>query len=404
MSTTAAPRIVCVPDSFKGSASAAEAAAAMAQGARQVFGAAEILELPFADGGEGTLQALLAAWGRAPETVEICDALGRPATAQYGRSADGATGVIEAAQGNGLPQVSDLAPQPLRADTFGVGLIARALLAEPECTEILLCIGGSASTDGGTGLLRALGAEFLDASGAPVDPGGAGLGEISSVDLSALEPRAREVRWRVAVDVDNPLTGERGAAAVFGPQKGATPEEVGLLDAGLARLAGVLGTMGESEPEQLCAAPGFGAAGGMPLALTVLLGAQVLPGSQMVAEALDLQETLSGADLVITGEGSLDAQSLGGKVVQAVQRCAPPEAAVLVIAGAVQLSAEQCRAAGLTAAFSIAPGAASLPDLLDRAVELITETTAQACGLLEHRLPQTIDHVETRSPARHHRP
>ncbi|MCH8560861.1 glycerate kinase [Nesterenkonia sp. DZ6] len=388
MSSTvpAVQRIVCVPDSFKGSVSAAQAAAAMARGARQVFGAAEILELPFADGGEGTLEALLAAWGRAPETMEVRDALGRPATAQYGRSADGRTGVIEAAQGNGLPQVSDVALQPLRADTFGVGLIARELLADPACTEILLCIGGSASTDGGTGLLRALGAEFLDAAGAPVAPGGAGLGKISAVDLSGLDTRASQVGWRIAVDVENPLTGERGAATVFGPQKGATAAEVGLLDAGLSHLAQVLGEMSGAEPQRLRETPGFGAAGGTPVCLAVLLGAEVLPGAQMVAEALDLQETLARADLIITGEGSLDAQSLDGKVVQAVRGYAPHDAAVLVIAGAVQLSAEQCRAAGLTAAFSIAPGAASLQDLLRRAPELIEDTAAQACGLLSHSL------------------
>lgn len=386
MSTTAdaVERIVCVPDSFKGSASAAEAAAALARGARQVYPSAEIIELPFADGGEGTLEALLAAWGRPAETVEVCDALGRPVTAQYGRSADGRSGVIEAAQGNGLPQVSDVAPAPLRADSFGVGLIARALLKDPECTEILLCIGGSASTDGGTGLLRALGAEFLDAAGEPVPPGGAGLGRISAVDLTGLDPRAHQVSWRIAVDVENPLTGERGAAAVFGPQKGATTQDVQLLDEGLRHLAETLGAHAGDDPQQLCETPGFGAAGGMPLTMAVLLGAEILPGAQMVAEALDLEQTLAEADLVITGEGSLDAQSLGGKVVQAVRRHAPREAAVLVIAGAVQLSAEQCRAAGLTAAFSIAPGAASLQDLLHRAPELIEDTAAQACGLLRH--------------------
>ncbi|MGJ9374093.1 glycerate kinase [Nesterenkonia sp. CF4.4] len=388
MSTTAAAvqRIVCVPDSFKGSVTAAEAAAAMARGARQVFGAAEIVEVPFADGGEGTLEALLAAWGRSAQTLEVSDALGRPVTAQYGRSADGRTGVIEAAQGNGLPQVSDVAPQPLRADTFGVGLIARALLDDPDCAEILLCIGGSASTDGGTGLLRALGAEFLDSAGDPVAPGGGGLSQISSVDLTDLDPRARTVEWRIAVDVDNPLTGERGAAAVFGPQKGATSEDIRLLDDGLDHLAEVLGAESGTDPQRLRETPGFGAAGGMPLALSVLLGARVLPGSQMVAEALDLRGTLAQADLVITGEGSLDAQSLGGKVVQAVRRYAPSETAVLVIAGGVQLGAAQCREAGLTAAFSIAPGAASLQDLLRRAPELIEETTAQACGLLRHSL------------------
>ncbi|PRZ16787.1 glycerate kinase [Nesterenkonia sandarakina] len=388
LSTPAAAvqRIVCVPDSFKGSVTAAEAAAAMARGARQVFGAAEIVELPFADGGEGTLEALLAAWGRSAETLEVSDALGRPVTAHYGRSADGRTGVIEAAQGNGLPQVSDVALRPLRADTFGVGLIARTLLDDPDCAEILLCIGGSASTDGGTGLLRALGAEFLDPAGEPVAPGGGGLSQISAVDLTGLHPRARAVDWRIAVDVDNPLTGERGAAAVFGPQKGATPEEIDLLDDGLAHLAQMLAGHSGTDPRELRETPGFGAAGGMPLALSVLLGAQVLPGSQMVAEALDLQGTLAQADLVITGEGSLDTQSLGGKVVQAVRRGAPFETPVLVIAGGVRLSAEQCRAAGLTAAFSIAPGAASLQDLLTRAPELIEDTTAQACGLLRHSM------------------
>ncbi|MDZ5077250.1 glycerate kinase [Nesterenkonia sp. HG001] len=391
---TAAPRVVCVPDSFKGSASAAEAAAALARGARQVFPQAEIIELPFADGGEGTLEALLAVWGQEAEQIEVVDAIGRPGTALVGRSADGRTAVLEAAQGNGLPQVSDVPLQPGRADTYGVGLIARHLLdSGPQggelavgarVEEVLLCIGGSASTDGGTGLLRALGVEFLDTSGAPVAPGGQGLTQIASVDTTGLHPRAAAVRWRIAVDVDNPLTGERGAAAVFGPQKGADDDAVAALDAGLSHLAEVLAAHTGVSAEQYRQAPGFGAAGGIPVGMVSLLDTEVVPGSQMVGEAVGLAETLAEADIVLTGEGSLDSQSLGGKVVEAVRRHAPQAAAVVVVAGTVKLSAAECRQAGLTGAFSIAPGAAALEELLERAPELIEQSAAQACGLLAH--------------------
>ncbi|GAA3704654.1 glycerate kinase [Zhihengliuella alba] len=379
-------RIVCVPDSFKGSVSALGAAEAMARGARQVLGDADVVVLPFADGGEGTLDALLAAWGRAAEVVSTVDALGRPRNARFGLSADGRTAVVEAAEGNGLPAVSDVPLQPLRADTHGVGLIARAAL-ESGAEEILLCIGGSASTDGGTGLLTALGARFLDDRGEPVAPGGGGLADIARIDLEHLHPRAREVRWRIAVDVDNPLTGERGAAAVFGPQKGASAEDVAVLDAGLSHLAEVVAEVGRPagrRPDDLRAAAGFGAAGGLPVTLVGLLGAETLPGAELVGDAVGLAETLAGADLVLTGEGALDTQSLGGKVVDAVRRHSPAGAAVVVIAGTVRLSAAQTREAGLTAAFSIAPGAAELPELLREAPRLIEETTAHACGLLAH--------------------
>ena len=378
------PHIVCVPDSFKGSASAAEAAAALARGARQVFSGAEVVELPFADGGEGTLEALLAAWGTEAEEVSVVDAIGRPATAHFGRSADGRTAVIEAAQANGLPQVSDVDLQPLRADTYGVGLIAAGVLDEVD--EILLCIGGSASTDGGTGLLRALGARFLNATGQEVEAGGQGLADIAEIDTSGLHPRASQVRWRIAVDVDNPLTGPRGAAAVFGPQKGATSDDIETLDAGLTQLAQVLSTHlgdGSSEDavEQLCTREGFGAAGGIPVTMTTLLGAETVPGSQLVAEAVGLAEALAPADLVLTGEGSLDSQSLAGKVVDAVLDHTPQGVPVIAIAGTVKLSPAECREAGLASAFSIAPGAASLETLLAEAESLIEDTAAHACAL-----------------------
>lgn len=383
--TPSSPTVACVPDSFKGSASAAEAAAALARGVRQVWPEADTVELPFADGGEGTLDALLAVWDRQPETVDVVDAIGRPRTAQFGRSADGRTAILEAAEGNGLPHISDVALQPLRADTHGVGLIAAQIL-ELGAEEILLCIGGSASTDGGTGLLSALGARFLDVDGEPVAAGGQGLAEISSVDLSGLHPRAREARWRIAVDVDNPLVGERGAAAVFGPQKGASAQDVQVLDAGLTHLAGVLAAETGASPSDYLEGEGFGAAGGIPLTLAALLGAEIVPGSQMVGEAVGLTRALAEADVVLTGEGALDSQSLGGKVVDAVRRGAPEHAAVVVIAGTVTLSPAEIREAGLTGALSIAPGAAELHDLLEQAPQLIEDTAAHACALLAHRL------------------
>lgn len=373
------PTIVCAPDSFKGSASAPAAAAALARGARQVFPDSRIIELPFADGGEGTLDALLAVWGTPARSVDVVDALGRPATALFGISADGRTAVIEAAQANGLPQVSDVDLQPERADTYGVGLIAAHAL-DQGVEEILLCIGGSASTDGGIGIATALGAVFTNSAGSPIAPGGGGLAALASVDDSGLDTRARTVRWRIAVDVDNPLTGPRGAAAVFGPQKGADATSVSVLDFGLAHLAEVLAGS-PAKAESLAATPGFGAAGGIPLALTTLLGAEVVPGSTMVAEAVGLSEALAEADIVLTGEGSFDSQSLGGKVVAAVRDHAPASARIIVVAGRVALSPAECRDAGITAALSIAPGPAELAELSERAEELIEATAAHACAL-----------------------
>lgn len=375
-----APVIVCAPDSFKGSAGAPAAAAALARGAAQAFPAARITQLPFADGGEGTLEALLAVWDTPARTVDVVDALGRPTTARYGLSADGTTAVIEAAQANGLPQVSDVPLDPERAGTYGVGLIASRVLDE-GVEEILLCIGGSASTDGGAGIVTALGARLTDAAGEPIPPGGGGLGSLAAVDDADLDPRARAVRWRIAVDVDNPLTGPRGAAAVFGPQKGADAAAIERLDAGLTHFAEVLA---DSPPdaESTAATPGLGAAGGIPLALTALLGAEVVPGSTMVAEAVGLSRALADADLVLTGEGSFDSQSLGGKVVAAVRDHAPASASIVVVAGRVALTPAECREAGITAALSIASGPADLPDLSARAEELIESTAAHACALV----------------------
>lgn len=372
-------KIVIAPDSFKGSLSAAQAAEAMAAGAREVFGdSAEIVVCPMADGGEGTLDAISSAWGVTPESLNTVDAIGRPTIARFGMSPDGRQAIIEAAEANGLPAVSDVPLQPLRADTFGVGLIARELL-DRGANDILLCVGGSATTDGGTGVLHALGVRFLNSDGTEVAAGGAGLKDIVSIDTSFLHPRAREVRWRIAVDVDNPLCGERGAAATFGPQKGATHNDIAVLDAGLANLARVLqATTGNND----LTGPGSGAAGGISVSLMALLGAQRQPGSALVAQAVGLDSAMAGATLVFTGEGSFDAQSLAGKVVSAVMSAAPAECPVVVIAGRVGLSPQETRAAGVTAAFSIANGATDLATLMTDAHNRVRQTTAHVCSLI----------------------
>ncbi len=366
--------VVVAPDSFKGTASAAVVASAMARGVRSVLGpSADVREIPMADGGEGTLDAVLTALGGAVRTAAVHDALGRPRTGRYGLA--GPTAVVETAEGTGLPHVSDRPLRPLRADSRGAGELVRAAL-DDGADEILLGLGGSASTDGGTGLLAALGARFLDADGAPVPPGGGGLSRVASVDLTRLHPRARQVRWRVAVDVDNPLLGPRGAARVFAPQKGACPAEVELLERGLAHLTRVL------DADDLARSSGCGAAGGLPLTLSALLGARTEPGSALVANAVGLPAALADADLVLTGEGCLDEQSLSGKVVAAVRALTPPGRAVVVVAGRVELSPAQVRAAGLTAALSIGP--VDLAELAARTPELVEATAAHACTLVHH--------------------
>lgn len=381
----AAPTVVIAPDSFKGSCSSVEAARAIARGVRAAFGTrAEVLELPMADGGEGTLDALVAAWGGEVARVPTSDALGRPREGRvgYGRTADGGLrAIIEAADANGLPAVSDLPLQPLDADSHGVGeLILAALDAGTD--ELLLCIGGSATNDGGAGMLRALGARLLDAQGRDVAGGARGLLDVQQVDLRGIDPRAARVSWRIACDVDNPLTGPRGAAAVFGPQKGADAQQVGEIERGLGRFSELLAAAVGTDAPQLRQQRGIGAAGGLALGLTTLFGAQLVPGARLVSGTIGLREALAAATLVFTGEGRLDAQSLDGKVVSRVLAEAAPGAAVIVLAGSIGLSPEETRAAGISAAFSIAQGPATLEEMSADATRLLEVTAGQVCGAI----------------------
>jgi glycerate kinase len=391
-------RIIVAPDSFKGSLSAELVAEAMAGGVRDSAPQAEVLSFPMADGGEGTIAALASAGQVRTQSVATVDAIGRPLTAVYGWL-DDSTAIIELAQASGLPQVSDRL-SPLQASTRGTGLLILDALRH-GASRILLSIGGSATTDGGAGILAALGARLLDSSGNEVPPGGAGLSKIEQVDLSGLNPLAMAAEWQIACDVTNPLLGPTGAAAVFGPQKGATPQDVVVLDAALGHWARILdremrrseagvgqpGSSGESVgPESLtdgaapdwAEIPGMGAAGGVPAGLVNVFDARLLPGALLVANALGLPAALSSADLLITGEGSFDSQSMAGKVVGTLAGLAAQAGVpVVVIAGSVGGETPP----GILSARSIARGPASLSDLMKDAAPLIRVATRDSVRL-----------------------
>ncbi|WP_392507887.1 glycerate kinase [Naumannella halotolerans] len=398
MANTANPlRVAAVPDSFKGSATAAEVAAGIEAGVRAACDNAgrpvEITAVPFADGGEGTLQALLSAWGEEARSVPTVDALGRPVSARFGISPDGRLGVIEAAESNGLPLIDDAEFEPMRAGTRGVAALVEAVL-DRGVSEILLCIGGSATTDAGAGLLAGLGARLLDADGEELPDGGGALAQLDRIDLAGLDQRLHRISWRVACDVTNPLLGPRGAAAVFGPQKGADEDQVRQLDDALDRFARIL----LDDPESVIDKPGMGAAGGMPLVLHGVLGAELLPGAELVADVLDLRPTLAAADLVITGEGRLDEQSLNGKVIDTIRRLTPATTPVLVLAGEVALDAAQLADRGLIA-FSIAPGPRTLSELRSETDDQLRRVAQSVTAVFlsgAHRSPPT---ETTESPA-----
>jgi glycerate kinase len=323
-------RVVVAPDSFKGTLGAAEAADALAAGWRAQRPDDDVLTLPLADGGEGTLDALGHDLpGSCWRSQQVSGPDGRPVEATWLLLPDG-TAVVEMARAAGLPLLDR--PDPLGATTRGLGELLAAAVAAPDVTRVMLTLGGSATTDGGTGALTALGARFLDDDGAELPPGGGPLARLARVDLSGLVPPPPG-GVQCLVDVTAPLLGPLGAAGQFGPQKGASPDQVAELDAALARLAEVLG----GDP----GTPGAGAAGGTAFGFATCWGAQFVSGAAAVATAAGLDDALRGADLVVTGEGSFDDQSLRGKVVgDLVARAGACGVPVTVVAGRVEVEGE----------------------------------------------------------------
>ncbi|HEX9123256.1 MAG TPA: glycerate kinase [Actinomycetota bacterium] len=313
-------RVLVAPDKFRGTLSAAQAARAIGTGWRRERPEDELVELPMADGGEGTLDALVEALGGERRRVRVRGPLGDPVDAEFAlvRGTAGVTAVVEMARASGLLLIAESRREPLRTTTLGTGdLIRAACSAHPA--EVLVCIGGSATNDGGAGMAQALGIRLLDAEGRQIRPGGGALLDLARIDMGGLDPACRQVRFVVASDVDNPLTGPQGASAVYGPQKGAGPEEVLVLDRALGHLAAVMYRDLGVDVREL---PGAGAAGGLGAGLVAFLGARLRPGVELVMDAVGLVRRLEHADLVVTGEGSLDEQSLRGKVPAGVLRLA----------------------------------------------------------------------------------
>lgn len=344
-------RVLVAADKFKGSLTAVEVAERVAAGLRRVVPDVRVEALPVADGGDGTVAAAVAA-GFERREVRVAGPLGAEVTAAYALREG--TAVVEMAEASGLHRLPGGVLAPLTASTRGSGELLRAAL-DAGARTIVFGVGGSATTDGGAGMLAALGARFLDADGRPVAPGGGGLARLASADLSGLDPRLADVELVLASDVDNPLTGPKGAPAVYGPQKGASPDDVTALDAALGHFAKVLeGTEGVGAPAAgYAASPGAGAAGGIGFG-AMLLGARFRPGIEVMLDVLGFAPALERADLVITGEGSLDEQTLHGKApagVAAAARAAGKE--VVAVCGRLALPAEALERAGIRRAYPL---------------------------------------------------
>jgi glycerate kinase len=344
-----ARRVLVAADKFKGSLTAVEVAERVAAGLRRVVPDVDVEALPVADGGDGTVAAAVAA-GFERREVRVAGPLGDEVTAAFALRGD--TAVVEMAEASGLQRLPAGVLAPLTASTYGSGELLRAAL-DAGARTIVFGVGGSATTDGGAGMLSALGARFLRADGEPVAPGGGGLADVASADLSGLDPRLTDVELVLASDVDNPLTGPKGAPAVYGPQKGASPADVGTLDAALAHFAKVLeGTVGARAAEY-AASPGAGAAGGIGYG-ALLLGARFRAGIEVMLDVLGFAPALERAELVITGEGSLDEQTLHGKApagVAAAARAAGKE--VVAVCGRLALPAEALGRAGIRRAYPL---------------------------------------------------
>jgi glycerate kinase len=372
-------KIVLAPGSFKGSLSCLEAARAMELGVKSVLAQAETVLAPMADGGDGTLEAILFAQGGTIRETQVQDPLGRPVAARWALLADGRTGVIEMAAASGLTLLRPGERDPRRATTFGTGQLIRAALEE-GCRRLIIGLGGSATVDGGAGLAQALGVGLYDGKGRALPPGGAGLARLERVDLSGLDPRLTGCSIQAACDVTNPLLGPRGAARVYGPQKGATPAMVEELELALSRLAEVLK---RELGVDLAALPGAGAAGGLGAGLAGFLGAELVEGADLVAEAISLAEKLAGAQLVLTGEGSLDLQTTYGKTPAGVARLAKRfHIPVVALAGSLKEGYQAVYDCGIDAVESIAPGPVTLGKAMREAYPLLAEATARALRLV----------------------
>ncbi|MGC3790813.1 glycerate kinase [Priestia aryabhattai] len=372
-------KIVIAPDSFKESLTALHVCEAVEKGIKAHFPDVEISKVPMADGGEGTVQSLVDATGGQIIQAKVTGPLDKEVEAFYGILGDGNTAVIEMAAASGLHHVPVDKRNPLITTTRGTGeLILKAL--DHKVKHIIIGIGGSATNDGGTGMAKALGAKLLDANGAEIKEGGGSLAQLASIDLTNLDSRLAEVKVEVACDVDNPLTGETGASAVFGPQKGATPDMVKQLDRNLAHYAAIVG---KEMGIHIQSIPGAGAAGGLGGGLLAFLSVELKPGVDIVIKATQLESYIKNADLVITGEGRIDGQTIYGKTPIGVAKTAKKHSVpVIAIAGSIGAGSEAVYEHGISALFSVVPGAVSLQEALEKADENIERTAKNVASVI----------------------
>ena len=371
-------QIVIAADAFKGSNTSLEAGEAIQRGFAKVFPQAGFQVVRVADGGEGTVDAVLQAAGGSLQRLEVCGPLGLPVPAFWGLLAGGGRAVIEMAAASGLPLLRPEQYDPLRTTTYGTGQLLRAAL-DAGAKQIMLGIGGSATNDGGAGMAQALGARFLDKRGREIERGGGGLEALANIDVSGIEPRLRDAEIQVACDVRNPLLGQFGASAVFGPQKGADVQTVRRLDANLAHLAEVvrreLGGNLENEA-------GAGAAGGLGFGLLAFCGGKLLSGIETLLRIIEFDKILAGADLVLTGEGRLDGQSIYGKVPLGIAKWAKQAGKpVVAIAGELGAEAHAVFEQGIDALFPTVERAMSAETAMSEscaALEACAERAARA--------------------------
>lgn len=372
-------KVAIAPDSFKGSMTAMEAATCIETGLKKSLTGISCRKIPMADGGEGTVQAIVDATGGKFVKRTVTDALGRKVKATFGLSGDGRTAVMEMAEASGLALLKPRERNPLKTSTYGTGEMIKHAL-KFGVRKILIGIGGSATNDGGTGMASALGIRFLDARGKTVTPDGGRLDKIVSIDISGIDPRLKGVEIEVACDVDNPLTGRNGAAQVYGPQKGATPEMVKQLDAGLRSLAAVIKKdLGLS----ILKVPGSGAAGGLGGGLMAFLGGRLRPGVDIVIDSVKLAKRIKGCDLVITGEGRMDHQTAFGKTPAGVARVAKEQnLPVIAICGCLGKNPQVVHSIGIDAFFSALEENVCEEELPKRGPGMLTNSAEQIGRLL----------------------
>ncbi|MEZ8576921.1 glycerate kinase [Vibrio splendidus] len=380
-------KIVIAPDSFKESLSAVSVAACIEKGFREIFPDAEYVTLPLADGGEGTVDVLLQGLVGQKRTYQVEGPLGALVHAEWAMlepsdSNPNKTALIEIAAASGLDLLKPEQRDPLIASSFGTGqLILEAI--ERGAQTIILGLGGSATNDGGAGIVQALGGLLLDDDGQELNRGGAALAELASIDLTGLDSRCADVELIVACDVDNPLCGDNGASHVFGPQKGATPEQVLLLDKALANFAQIAESQGCVGGEPVQERAGYGAAGGTPMGLGLLFNMQIKPGIEMVLDVLQADEVLKGADLVITGEGQMDNQTLQGKTPYGIAKRASLQGIPTIgIAGSLGSEVEALYGE-MSSLFGTVRSPQSLDQVLQEAEKNLTRTARNIAATLK---------------------